>query len=423
MRNYLLLCLLLGYSNHITAGKKLNILFIGNSYTHVNSMPQIVADIATSMGDTLVWDMSAPGGASFYDHCTDATTLAKIQAGNWDYVVLQEQSQTPALPDVLVPGMFTQARQLDSLINVYSPCSETIFYMTWGRKNGDASNCSFFTVQYNWPWYCTYAGMDSVIRLRYRMMADSNAAAVSPAGAVWHYVRTHYPSIELYNADESHPSEAGSYAVACSFYTALFKKDPALINYSYTLGSTVAADIRLAAKKVVYDSMSYWHIGQHRTEAVFRYIQTANTISFTNTSLNAVNYQWYFGDGQSAMATSPTHIYNQPGNYTIMLIASNNTGCSDTTYGLVSINAASIHPLDADGRPYTISTNAHRGSFTIDMPDQSAEVVVLNNCGQAVLRQKMCNSLLVDLEDHPTGIYFVCILNVHGTWYSKLIVH
>src|SRR5690349_4503520 len=127
MRKYVMAIMLAFLSTGpALAGKKLRVLFIGNSYTYVNSMPQIVADIAASMGDTVVWDMAAPGGATFYDHCTDPVTLAKIGAGGWDYVALQEQSQTPALPDVIIQGKFPHARQLDSQINVYSPCAETI---------------------------------------------------------------------------------------------------------------------------------------------------------------------------------------------------------------------------------------------------------------------------------------------------------
>src|SRR4051812_21740267 len=86
------------------AGKKLHVLFIGNSYTYVNNMPGIVADIASSMGDTLIWEMEAQGGFTLGAHFVSpmSTAKAKIAAGGWDYVVLQEQSQVPALPDALV---------------------------------------------------------------------------------------------------------------------------------------------------------------------------------------------------------------------------------------------------------------------------------------------------------------------------------
>jgi hypothetical protein len=424
MRHCIIICLLLlGAGTKASAGKKLKVLFIGNSYTYVNNMPQIVADIATSTGDTLVWDMAAPGGATFYDHCTDPVTLSKIGAGGWDYVALQEQSQTPALPDAIIQGKFPHARQLDSQISVFSPCAATLFYMTWGRKNGDASNCNFYTVQYNWPWYCTYAGMDSVIRLRYRMMADSNKAGVSPAGAVWHYIRGAYPGIELYDADESHPSAAGSYAVACAFYVALFKADPTLTNYDYTLSGTIAANIRQAAKKVVYDSMSYWHIGQYRTEAAFTVTQTGSSLSFKNASLGAMSYRWYFGDGQSDNATNPVHNYGKPGTYNVMLVASGSTGCSDTSYETILVKTTGIKQASISLAGIKVSPNPCRGTFVIDLPEEETDLAVVDMYGHTVFSKRASGRTMVDIQGWPAGVYGVRISIRGSVWNTRMTVY
>lgn len=73
-------------------------LFLGNSYTGVNNLPQMIADVTTSTGDTLIFGSNTPGGYTLQGHSTNATSLAKIAVGNWDYVVLQEQSQNPSFP-------------------------------------------------------------------------------------------------------------------------------------------------------------------------------------------------------------------------------------------------------------------------------------------------------------------------------------
>jgi hypothetical protein len=242
-------------------------LFLGNSYTYANNLPQMIKDAALSTGDTLIFDSSTAGGYTFQNHFNDAGSRAKIVAGNWDYVVLQEQSQLPSFPNNSVNrNVFPYARKLDSLINVHNPCGETVFYMTWGRKTGDASNCAF------WPPVCTYAGMDSLISLRYRTMAANNDAILSPVGAVWKYIRQHHPLIELYIPDESHPSVAGTYAAACSFYTTFFRKNPTAISFNTTLTAAEAATIRAATKLVVYDSLLKWHIGEYDLSAHFNYL-------------------------------------------------------------------------------------------------------------------------------------------------------
>src|SRR5512142_3202996 len=117
------------------------VLFLGNSYTNVNDLPGLTRQIAMSMDDNLEFSANTPGGCTFQMHWVNAMSLMYIQMGDWDYVVLQEQSQIPSFPQAEVDTLcFRYARKLDSLINVYSTCGETMFYMTWGRKNGDASN-------------------------------------------------------------------------------------------------------------------------------------------------------------------------------------------------------------------------------------------------------------------------------------------
>ncbi|NDC31410.1 MAG: PKD domain-containing protein [Bacteroidetes bacterium] len=325
-------------------------LFLGNSYTSVNNLPQMVADIAASVDDTLLFDSSTPGGYTLQGHSSNATSLSKIASGNWDYVVLQEQSQYPSFPISQVETeVFPFAHFLDSLINAKNSCVETVFYLTWGRKNGDASNCA------SWPPVCTYSGMDSLLNMRYRMMADSNKAILSPVGAVWKYIRQNFPSIELYQSDESHPSIAGTYASACSFYATLFRKDPTAITFNSTLSAKDAADIRIASKLVVYDSLKNWHIGEYDPVANFTYsISNGNQVDFTNSSLNATNFNWNFGDGGTSISNNPTHTYLIKGTYKVQLI-SNKCDIFDTTFQTIKITM----PVGVDETTLTNDLNIY----------------------------------------------------------------
>lgn len=327
------------YTASHAQGVSRKVLFVGNSYTGVNNLPQMVADIAISVGDTVYFDSNTPGGFTLQGHASNASTRAKLAVGDWDFVVLQEQSQLPSLPASQVElNVFPFARRLDSLINALNQCAETVFYMTWGRKYGDASNCAA------WPPVCTYAGMDSLLHLRYRMMADSNDAILSPVGAVWNYLRRQFPSLELYQTDESHPSLAGSYAAACSFYAVLFRKDPLLITYTAGLPATEAIAIKSAVKTVVYDSLAFWNVGQFDPVANFAYtVSSGYQVTFANHSSNSVDYFWDFGDGTSSTSTNPVHQYASHGDFEVKLVA-RRCFLSDTTTVLVNLG----NPL---GRP------------------------------------------------------------------------
>ena len=227
------------------------VLFIGNSYTYVNNLPELISMMMTSSGEDMDYQMSAPGGCTFQQHCSVSSSY--IQQEGWNYVVLQEQSQLPSFPEnQFMQDCYPYAVSLCSMIRESNPDAQIVFYMTWGRKNGDQQNCPYY------PPLCTYQGMDSLLNLRYMRMAEDNHAWVSPVGAVWHYIRDHYPDVELYQSDESHPSYIGSYVAACCFYTMFTGHDPNGIMWNGTLDATTASILKNAAKTVVFDSLSKW---------------------------------------------------------------------------------------------------------------------------------------------------------------------
>ena len=400
-----LLCLLI---SNLSWGKsyKKKVLFIGNSYTYVNDLPKMLADVALSVGDTLIYDSNTPGGWTLNQHSTDATTKGKIALGTWDYVVLQEQSQRPAFPITQVEvEVFPFAKRLDSLINVSNTCGETVFYMTWGRKNGDASNCASF------PPLCTYAGMDSLLQLRYRMMADSNKAILSPVGAVWKRLRTTSPTLELYSADESHPSVAGTYAAACCFYATVFRKDPNLITFNSSLSAADAATIRAAAKLVVFDSLKKWNIGIYDPKANFSYTTTSSTVNFSNSSQNASSYYWDFGDSKNATIANPTHTYTAKGTYTVKLIVSK-CGLSDTMVKMITIGTSGIEE-EIKLKEWALFPNPTQSTLNIRLNiTQKVNFRIINGMGQLVKEGFVSEQeKTIDVSHLSKGIYSIQLFN------------
>ncbi|MBK5284568.1 MAG: T9SS type A sorting domain-containing protein [Bacteroidia bacterium] len=292
------------------------VLFLGNSYTGVNNLPQIIHDVALSAGDTLVFDSYTPGGYQLIDHSIDVVSQNKIMTGGWHYVVIQGQSQEP----ITFSSQFSNGgAALYNLVKQYNPCAVTMPYMTWGRKNGDASNCVSF------PVMCTYQGMDTTIMDRYLNLTDFINGEVSPVSVVWNYLRQNFPNIELYQPDESHPTAAGSYAAACCFYATLFKKDPALITFNFGLNATDASIIKNAVKTQVFDSLHLWDFKRLPISA-FDY-QTGpgnNEIIFHPINQGVQqSYFWDFGDSYTSVTPNPTHSWLTDGTYTVSLTTTN----------------------------------------------------------------------------------------------------
>ncbi|MFN8287009.1 MAG: PKD domain-containing protein [Chitinophagales bacterium] len=375
--------LLIALALHTSAAVK-KVLFIGNSYTYVNDLPNLLLQLSESHGDTITVDSYAPGGYTFQQHSTDATALAKIAQGGWDYVILQEQSQRPSFPPGQVATeVYPYAKTLDSLIHVSSPCAETVFYMTWGRKNGDASNCG------GYPILCTYNGMQSRLRESYLEMTVDNNATVAPCGMAWKRIRDTDTTIVLYQADESHPEIAGSYLNACVLYSSIFHKSSLNSSFKSTLPDSIANKLQAASDFVVFDSLSQWQGSGGLVYADFSASQSGGLINFTNQSVNGTSFTWAFGDGNGSTSASTSHTYAQAGTYTVTLTVSNACHSSTASKQVVVTAGNGISPTLADAIKVYPSVTTDKLFVEADLPE--AEIELYSLSGQLLLQQKLGN--------------------------------
>jgi hypothetical protein len=291
-----LLFLLLSSFYFLQAQQTKKVLFIGNSYTYYNQLPVLIDNLANANGNDIIHDSSTPGGYSLSQHAGNATTLNKIKAQDWDYVVIQAQSQEPSFsPGQVASNTYPSASILNDSILANNPCTEPLFFMTWGRKNGDASNCAAY------PPICTYDGMQQRLRESYLEMALVNIASSAPVGVAWKTVRDLYPLIELYNPDESHPSLAGSYLAACVFYASIFRESAVGNTFISTLDSLTAFRLQTIASATVLDSLSLWHIGDNDLSLSLPADTSFCGDSLTITAQNVMGNLWW-----STSETTPT---------------------------------------------------------------------------------------------------------------------
>lgn len=408
MKRLLLLLSLFVVINDTDARTR-KVLFIGNSYIYSNNIPMILQQIAASYGDTLIYEESVPGGYTLEAHTTNTNTLNKIKSTNWDIVILQEQSQRPAFPDAQVASdTYPYARILDSLIKDNNSCTETMFYMTWGRKNGDAQNCQFY------PPLCTYDGMQQKLRERYLQMAQNNSASVAPVGAAWKAVRDSVPSIGLYVSDESHPSVAGSYLAACVFYASIFHRSPYGTSFTSSLSNQDAERLQYFSSKVTMDSLNQWQQHGNYTYADFTSQISGNTATFTNSSLKASTYNWNFGDANTSMQTSPSHTYSTQGQYIISLTAENtcHTETSTDTLNLGNVDINNIVKTNPD-----VDIINTTGGIRITPKGEYDHISVYNSAGILIKEIIRENSLPLKA---PSGIYMI---KVSGKDYNSNTIY
>jgi len=387
------------------------VLFIGNSYTA--GLPQMIEQMALSVGDTLEAFESSAGGQRLSGHLLNQQTKDEITNKNWDYVVLQEQSQLPSFPDSQVEkDCYPYAKLLCDLIYKDNSCKKAMFYMTWGRKNGDQANCGFFKP------LCTYKGMDSMLRLRYEYMARVNKAELSPVGAVWREVRESFPTIELYSPDESHPSQEGMYASACCFYASLFRKNPMTIAETMGLDSLTALNIRKSAKKIVFDSLLRWKIGEYDLTADFSFTTNSRyEYVFKNESRNNTKQLWEF-EFTTDTSSNPTFGFTKEGKQTVKLTTYNSC---DTITIEKEIDIFGLGIGDTEGNKLGIYPNPAKENIKVQLPKASLieDILILSIDGKMLYKERLGEKrevLELNMESLSTGVYFLVVRTNERTY-------
>ncbi|NMC98976.1 MAG: T9SS type A sorting domain-containing protein [Bacteroidales bacterium] len=416
--------------------QKTKILFIGNSYTYTNDLPITLKNLALCLGDTIVYDQSTPGGYRLIDHASNATTLSKIKAENWDFVVIQAQSQEPSWPpSQLESEVYPYAAILNDSIKSNFECTEVVFFMTWGRKYGDSQNCS------SSPPVCTFSGMQERLVAGYMTMAERNRSTIAPVGLAWKYCMDNDTDslINLFSSDNSHPSISGTFLTACVLYAVIFKKNPIYASYSSSLNQQTASFLKNISNEVVlgtnysytfndnYTGTNYyltkndWYKNGHLIVPNYNYIINNNTVSFNNETINGTDYIWDFGDGTFSTDVSPIHTYSTNSEYIVSLSISNscyNEFIKDTINILTSaingnIRSVSFYPIPAN--------------FYIDIKfDQPASGTchILNILGQETAKFTLNNQMeyRIDISNLNTGQYILQYIDNTGhTKFFKII--
>jgi len=118
--------------------------------------------------------------------------------------------------------------------------AKPVFFMTWGRRDGDGENKKVN------PDYTT---MQDNLSKAYRAAAKRNRAVIAPVGEAWRLVwkKDHELARQLYARDGSHPSAKGAFLNACVLYAVLFDANPTQSKFTSTLGEKEAGLLKAIA--------------------------------------------------------------------------------------------------------------------------------------------------------------------------------
>ncbi len=239
----------------------MKILFVGNSYTYYNAMPNIFKSIATSAGREVEVEYLAIGSHSLIEWAdptdeVDPATISsssiypqtvnggklleeKLTSSNdYDVIVLQEKSTRPVKDSEYAYFVNGVTKLVNRIEETQLNC-RVFLYETWGS-----------------PAYAdNYGGsvpqMEAGLRTAYEKAAMRSGANVSYVGKAFTYICENYPNINLYQSDETHPLYVGSYLAACVHASTLLGIDPRNATFTGELDEDTAALMQGVAYGIV----------------------------------------------------------------------------------------------------------------------------------------------------------------------------
>ncbi len=177
--------------------RKVKVLFVGNSLTYTNNLPNLVQKKAKENRIDLEVAMMAFPNYALIDHWEDGKVQQMIREEAYDYVFIQQgPSSQPYGREVL----FTYGKKFKDLCQTHN--SELVFFMVW-------------------PSQTYYHIFEAVIR-NHEDAAKAINVVVCPVGRIWkdHFDKT--KDFSYYGSDGFHPSLKGSLAAAEILVNCLF---------------------------------------------------------------------------------------------------------------------------------------------------------------------------------------------------------
>lgn len=175
----------------------MKVLFVGNSHTYFNDMPQLFAEMCRSLsGEEAEVTMLAYSDRGLSWHREEYYTLRfALLYGNYDYCVLQQQAHP-------MPGEAETAAAAERIIALCRSCGTVpVIFMTWAMKSQPE--------------------IAPVMAARYRLLSEKTGALLCPVGERFAALTAEHPEIDLYWKDGAHASPCGDYLIAAAFASLL----------------------------------------------------------------------------------------------------------------------------------------------------------------------------------------------------------
>ncbi|NIF04039.1 T9SS type A sorting domain-containing protein [Chryseobacterium sp. Tr-659] len=409
MKRYLLLILLGFYMNTFSQNNPEKILFIGNSMTYFNNMPEIFAGIAQSKGKTVETVQHTPGGTGFVDHVNNNDLYMIIRNTIFDKVVMQPGTGESGGASFPVSITAQRGNRIKDSIKKYSPCAQIFLYEI---SNGIAASNA----------YPNYFLTQQKIRDSIHKMSGLMQIPMVPAGEA---AKKHYQvaqDLRLHSSyGDVHPNLNGSYLIASAIYASIYQENASQSTHLAGIPQADAAYFQGIADDVVLNHINDWNLSSFNLFSNFSYNIGGLDVNFQNQSVNFSNVVWDFGDGTSSVLQNPAHQYSAPGTYNVKLSAFSGN-CQITKIKQIAVSQLAVN--EPNDKKLKIYPNPAAEFFTIESKEQILAMEIYTASGNLLMKKKDIRSKYCqeNVSSYRPGVYFVKILLENSGWiHYKLI--
>lgn len=397
-----------------TSPEPLNVLFVGNSLTYFNDMPQTFKAITENQGFNINVDQHTIGSAGFDDHLGNIDLYQKLDNTVWDYVILQPG--TAESIELYEPLAITilRAHQLREKIYENSPCASIYLYETAYGITGNTP------AEYN-----QYQSIQEVIKNNLIKISNQTDLPLAPVGESFLYSLQQNPLLFLWvNYGDIHPNENGSFLAACTFYNSLFQKPITDSSFNSTLEVAEANYFRNIAETVTINQLDIFNIDTFTANASFTFNSNDGfTVNFNNTSTNYNSVFWDFGDGTTSSEINPTHQFDFSSQISYQVYLTAFLGCKESHFNL-TISQSSLGTLSVEQinkfkvYPNPVINNLH----IVSNSGTTFTYVLLDVFGNIIeFEDESYTNHVVNTSKLLNGIYFISISSNTNVINKKII--
>ncbi|HJM86593.1 MAG TPA: hypothetical protein QF433_00095, partial [Candidatus Thalassarchaeaceae archaeon] len=200
------------------------------------------------------------------DHATRVQTAGHqwnttLRNGNWNWVILQDQSQVPSFP---TSNQYWQESKDGSIVldqMISDNGAQTVFLMTWGRRDGDSQN------QWRNPDFLT---MQANLETGYMLYSENTSTPsrqswIAPTGLAFKHIYNDVLAsgatpedsgndfYNLFSSDGSHPSIYGSYLATCVIFSTITGVSSVGNSWPSSISSSKALYLQEVASSTVFN--------------------------------------------------------------------------------------------------------------------------------------------------------------------------